>query len=185
MVLAVAAAGTASEWGIDAAHSSVGFEVRHLVISKTKGNFQDFSGTVTFEDGKLAAGSAEFTIQVASIDTDNEDRDKHLKSPDFFDVEQFPTMTFKSTKVTPGEDGAFKLVGDLTIKDVTKSVTFDCEFHGVVKDPWGNTKAGFSAMTTIDRSEFNISFNKAMETGGLVVGNEVSITLELELNQKS
>lgn len=169
-----------NSWKIDGAHSSIGFSVRHLVISKVKGGFNDFSGSVTFDGENLSAGSVEFTVKVASIDTDNEDRDKHLSSPDFFDVEKYADMTFKSKSVVVSEDG-FMLVGDLTIKDVTNEVTFNCEFNGTVVDPWGNTRAGFSAVTKINRQDFNITWSKALETGGLVVSDEVTIQLELEI----
>jgi polyisoprenoid-binding protein YceI len=120
------------------------------------------------------------TVQIASIDTDNENRDKHLRSPDFFDAAKFPTMTFKTSKVVKGEGNKFQLVGDLTIKDVTKQVTFDCEFHGTVVDPQGGTRAGFSAEATINRQDFNIKWSNVLETGGLVVSDDVTIDLEIE-----
>lgn len=174
------AVGNTADWNLDAVHSSVSFSVRHLVVSKVKGNFDKFSGTASFEEGKLADGSVEFTVDVTTIDTDNEKRDEHLKSADFFDAEKFPSMTFKSTKVTNVVDNKFKLEGDLTIKDVTKPVVFECEFNGTVVDPWGNTKAGFSAETTINRQDFNITWSKAIETGGLVVSDEVEIEIDTE-----
>ncbi|MDF1545804.1 MAG: YceI family protein [bacterium] len=171
----------AATWNVDQTHSSVGFKVRHLVVSKTSGVFTDFAGSVEFDGENLAAGSAELTVQVTSVDTDDEKRDNHLRSADFFDVENHPTMSFKSTKVVPGTGSEFQLVGDLTMKGITKEVTFDCDFNGVMDDPWGNKRAGFSAKTKIDRQDFDVSFSKALETGGLVVGNEVEIMLELEL----
>lgn len=177
----IATAAQAGDWTIDKSHSSVNFEVRHLVVSKTRGSFGDFEGTAKFEEGKLADGSATVTVQMASVDTDSEDRDNHLRNADFFDVEKHPTMSFTSTKVIPGDGDKFKLVGNLTIKDVTKEVTFDCEYYGTVNDPWGNTRAGFSAETTIDRQDFNVEYNSVLDTGGLAVGNDVKITLELEL----
>lgn len=168
-------------WSVDNAHSSVSFSVRHMVIAKTKGDFKDFEGTVHYDGNSFKGSSAEFTIKVASLDTDNEKRDEHLRSADFFDVEKYPDMTFKSTKVIPVDENNFKLVGDLTIKDVTREVTFDCEFYGSTADPWGNTRAGFSARSSINRQDFNITWSKALETGGLVVGDEVEIMMELEL----
>ena len=185
LLLMLTVSAGAAEWNIDAAHSSVGFSVRHLVVSKTTGNFKDFSGTVNFDAKKMAEGSAEWTIKVASIDTDDAKRDDHLRSADFFDAEKFPTMTFKSKKVVPGKENNFKLIGDLTIKGVTKEVTFDVEFNGVVNDPWGGTRAGFSAVSKIDRQEFGMTWNKALDAGGVVVGNEVKIMIEVELIKAS
>jgi len=173
--------GTAATWNFDKAHSNIGFSVRHLVISKTKGDFGDYSGKVVFDGDNLEKGSAEITIQMASIDTDDEDRDKHLRSADFFNVEKYPTMTFKSKEVRKGEDNKFTMTGDLTIKDVTREVVLKGEFMGIMEDPWGNTRAGFSAETTINRQDFNVSWNNALQDGSLVVGNDVKIELEIEL----
>jgi polyisoprenoid-binding protein YceI len=185
LVLMLSVSAGAAEWNIDAPHSSVGFSVRHLVVSKTTGHFTAFSGTVNFDGQNVAGGSAEWSIQVASIDTDDKKRDDHLRGADFFDVEKFPAMTFKSKKVIPGEDRKFQLLGDLTIKGITKEVTFDVEFNGAIKDPWGGTRAGFSAGTSINRQDFGISWNKALDTGGLMVGNTVNITMEVELVKAS
>ncbi len=184
LLLALAAASQAEQWTLDKAHSSIGFSVRHLVVSKTRGHFSDFNGTVAFDGKDLAQGKVEFTIQTASIDTDDQKRDDHLRSDDFLNAEKFPTMTFVSREVVPGEGNKFMLIGDLTIRDVTKEATFDCEFSGVVVDPWGNTKAGFSAQTTVNRQDFNVKWNKTLDAGGVVVGDDVSIVVELEL-QKS
>lgn len=172
----------AAQWNIDRTHSTIGFEVSHMVISTTTGKFKDFSGTAQFDPENLAEGSVEFTVQVASVDTENEKRDGHLRSPDFFEAEKFPTMTFKSKKVISGAENKFKLVGDLTIKDVTKEVTLDCKFKGTVKF-MKTTKAGFSASTTINRQDFGLSYNQVLDAGGLAVGNDVDIVLELEFNQ--
>lgn len=171
----------ATEWTIDKAHSSIGFSVRHLVISNVKGSFGDYTGTIEFAPDKLESGTALFTVQVASIDTDEARRDEHLRSPDFFDVAQFPAMTFKSTQVHDVNGNEFKMTGNLTIRDVTKEVTFDCVFHGTVNDPMGNTKAGFTATATINRQDFGVKWNKSLDAGGVVVGDDVTITLELEL----
>lgn len=181
MSIGFASIGFADVWNIDVTHSSIGFSVRHMVISKAKGEFGDYSGTVNFDGKNLADGSVELTIQMASIDTKSEGRDKHLKSPEFFDVEKFPTMTFKSKKIVPAKDGMFAMVGDLTIKDVTKEVTLDCEFNGSATDPWGNERAGFSASVTIDRQDFNVKFDSSLKDGRLLVGNDVTISLEIEL----
>ncbi len=185
LALAVTAAAVqAQTWSIDKAHSSLGFSVRHMVISKTTGQFSDFEGTLNFDGKNLAAGSVTVTAQMASIDTDDGKRDEHLRSADFFDVEKFPTMTFESKRVIPGEGNDFELTGDLTIKGVTKEVTFDGEFHGAMKDPWGNTRAGFSAETTINRQEFGITWNQTLDAGGLLVGNDVDINVEMEFVQQ-
>ena len=172
----------AEKWTVDGAHSSVNFSVRHLVISKTKGAFKDFTGDITFSEKDISHSSVNFTVQMASVDTENKDRDDHLKSPDFFDVEKFPTMIFKSKKIIKGDGGKFQLVGDLTIRDATNEITFECEFAGIAKDPWGNTKAGFSAETTINRQDFNVKWSKSLDGGGLVVGDDVQVNLEIEAN---
>lgn len=166
---------TAGTWTVDASHSEVGFTVKHMMVSKVRGKFSDFAADVTageqFTDSTLTA-----TVQMASVDTGSADRDGHLKSADFFDVEQFPTMTFVATKVSEDE-----LVGDLTIKDVTKQVTFDLDFGGVSPDPWGGTRAGFEAETSIDRKDFGLTWNVAVETGGVLVGDKIKIHLDIEL----
>lgn len=180
LAFAVAGSGLADEWKIDKTHSTVRFGVSHLVISTVHGTFGDFEGTINFDGKDIAAGSVEFTVQTASIDTDNEKRDNHIRSDDFLNAEKFPTMTFKSTSVKAGKDGAFTLIGDLTIRDVTKEVSFDCKFRGVIDDPWGHTRAGFTATTTIKRDEFNVSFSSTLEAGGLLVGNDMKLELALE-----
>jgi len=172
----------ATEWNLDTSHSSVTFEVRHMAISKVKGSFGDFAGTVTGEPGKPETFSVEATVQLASVDTANEKRDDHLRSADFFDVANHPVMTFKSTGVKMDGDKG-KLMGELTLHGVTKPVEFELEYAGMVDDPWGNTRMGFSAETEIDRREFGLTWSKALETGGLVVDNDVEIELEIELVQ--
>ncbi len=170
----------AETWNVDKSHSSIGFSVRHLVVSKTTGGFGEFEGAVEFDGKDLAAGTVNITVQMASVDSDDADRDTHLRSAEFLDTEKFPTMSFTSKKVIPQDDGSFHLVGDLMIKGVTKEVTFAAEFNGVAGDPWGNTRAGFSANTKIDRQDFGVSWSKALDGGGLVVGDEISIQIELE-----
>jgi len=172
----------ATEWDLDTSHSSVAFEVRHMAISKVKGSFGDFSATVTGDPGKPETFSVEATVQMTSVDTSNEKRDDHLRSADFFEVEKFPTMTFKSTGVKMDGDKG-KLMGELTLHGVTKPVEFELEYAGMVDDPWGNTRMGFSAEAEIDRREFGLTWSKALETGGLVVDNDVEIELEVELVQ--
>jgi polyisoprenoid-binding protein YceI len=181
LVIALATVTSAQKWEFDKAHSNIGFSVKHMVISNVHGNFADYSGFVNFDGKNLKNGSAEITIQVASITTDNERRDNHLKSGDFFEVDKFPTIAFKSKKIMPGEGNKFKMVGDLTIKDVTKEVTLNCEFNGVVTGMSGDTRAGFSAQTTINRQDFNVAWDNKLKDGSLIVANEVKINLEIEL----
>lgn len=183
-LILVSSTATAKEWSVDQSHSEVGFSVKHMVISTVRGNFNEFDGSIQFDGKDLSTGSATFTIQTASIDTDNEKRNAHLKSDDFFNVEEYPTITFTSKKVVVGEGGKFQLVGDMTIRDVTKEVTFDCMFNGTIDDAWGNTRAGFIAETTINRQDFGVKWSKSLDAGGLVVSDEVNIMLELELVTK-
>jgi polyisoprenoid-binding protein YceI len=166
-------------WRVDPAHSSVNFQVTHMVISKVNGKFNDFTSTITFDGKDVSTGIAKLTVKTASIDTGNEQRDTHLKSPDFFDAEKYPDMSFKSTKVIKGEGQKFQLIGTLTMRGVTKEVTFNCEFTGTV-DVQNTMKAGFSATTRINRQDFNISWSKSIDNGGLIVSNDVDITLNLE-----
>ena len=170
----------AVDWKLDSAHSSVTFEVKHLAISKVKGAFGEFSGTVTGEPDKPETFAVEVVIQVASVNTGNTDRDDHLRSPDFFNADEFATMTFKSTGVKmDGDEGV--LMGELTLHGVTKPVELELEYAGMVTDPWGKTRMGFSAEGEIDRRDFGLTWSKAMETGGLVVAHDVEIELEIEV----
>ena len=179
-LFALALSSTAQEWQIDAAHSSVSFKVRLMVIAWTQGSFNEFEGTIRFDTNDVKNGTVEMTVRIASIDTDNKKRDEHLRSPDFFDSDKYPTMSFRSRKVVPGREGEFQLVGDLIIKDVKREVVFECRSHGSVRDFMGQTRAGFTATATINRHDFGIKWSKNLDAGGLVVGDEVSITLEIE-----
>ncbi|MDD4051212.1 MAG: YceI family protein [candidate division Zixibacteria bacterium] len=179
--LAMVVSAQAQTWNFDLAHSHVGFTVRHMVITKVDGMFNDFTGAITNFDGKdVAKGAVDVTIQIGSISTDNDMRDTHLKSPDFFDAAKFPTMTFKSKKIVMGTGGKFTMIGDLTMKGVTREVTLDCTLNGTVVDPQGNTRAGFSATTTINRQDYGVSWNNSLADGSMVVGNDVVINLEIE-----
>jgi len=179
------ASAAVSTWAIDADHSSVQFKVKHLMVSNVKGNFNKFSGAVTIDDSDVTKSKVDVTIDAASIDTANAKRDEHLRSPDFFDVAKYPTLKFVSTKVAKAGEGRLKVTGNLTIHGVTKEVVLDVEGPSpAVKDPWGNTKSGASATTKINRKDFGLTWNKALETGGMVVGEEVLITLEVELLKK-
>lgn len=170
-----------STWNIDASHSTVGFTIRHLVISKVRGRFTQFSGSATLGDnGGPEGGSVKAEVQIASIDTAEPKRDGHLKSADFFDAEKFPTMTFESTKVV-AKGAEFELHGKLTIKGNTKDVVLHGENLGGAKDPWGNQRAVFSAKTSISRGEFGLTWNQALETGGVLVGDKVDIEIDVQL----
>ena len=184
VLVALVTGASAATWNVDAAHSSVNFAVKHLVISTVNGSFDEFSGSIDWDGKDLSTGKADFTIQMGSVDTDNTGRDEHLVSDDFFNAAEFPTITFKSTKVIPGDGSSFQLVGDMTMHGVTKSVTFDCEFNGTA-DFRGTVKAGFSAKTKINRQDFGITWSKSLDGGGLVVSDEVKISLDLEFNQAS
>ncbi len=165
---------------IDQTHSGVGFMVRHLGFSKVRGRFEQFAGTIQMTPGDLSTLSADVTIQADSITTNDEKRDAHLRSADFFEVETYPTLTFKSTSATAKTDDTFTLTGTLTLHGVTKTVELNGELLGTSKDPWGNTKAGFEATTEIDRKEFGLTWNAALEAGGFLVSDTVKITLELQ-----
>ncbi len=169
----------AASYNVDLDHTSVSFKIKHL-LSYVQGHFKDFKGTFEYDPEHPENSKVEATVQVASIDTNVEPRDKHLRSKDFFDVEQFPVMTFKSTKFTPESAEKGKLEGDLTIHGTIRPVVFDVEIHGVAKDPWGNVRSAFTATTKINRKDFGLGWNQALETGQLLVGEEVAITLEVE-----
>lgn len=180
----VSAPAFASNWVIDAAHSEIGFSVRHLMVSNVKGKFTKFEGTINLDDKDITKSVVEVSIDANSVDTGLKDRDDHLKSPDFFDTAKNPKLTFKSTKVEKAGKG-LKVTGDLSLHGVTKSVVLNVEeVTGDVKDPWGNVKRGATASTVINRKDFGLNWNKALETGGVVVGEEVKISLELELLKK-
>ncbi len=170
---------TAGTWNIDPAHSEVGFTVRHLMVSKVRGKFGGFTGAITVSDDPLAS-SVEATIDAATISTGEENRDGHLRSPDFFETDAHPTWTFRSTSVEQsGSD--FEVAGDLTIKGVTRPVALDLEFNGVGQDPWGGTRAGFSATTEISRKDFGVTFEMPTEGGvNVVVGDKIKVELEIE-----
>ncbi len=169
---------TPGNWNIDAAHSTVGFVARHLMISKVRGSFGSFSGTVVVAAEPLSS-TVTASVDIASISTGDEGRDSHLRGTDFFDAETHPTMVFVSTGIKD-KGSAFVLTGDLTVKGVTKSVDFALEFDGVSPDPWGGTRVGFTAETEISRKEFGLEWNVALETGGVLVGDKVKIQLEIE-----
>jgi polyisoprenoid-binding protein YceI len=173
----------AGTWTVDHAHTEVGFSVRHMMISKVRGKFQDFSATFVTGENPLES-SVTATANVASISTGEENRDNHLRTNDFFAAPEFPTIEFVSTGVR-AEDGDYKVDGDLTIKGVTRPVTFDFEFGGFGTDPYGNYKAGASARTVVNREDFGLSWHATLETGGVLVGDKVTITLEIQASLDS
>jgi len=171
---------TTTKWAIDPAHSEVQFKVKHLMISTVTGSFKQFGAEAELEGDDLTNAQVSFWADTASIFTNDEKRDAHLRSPDFFDSEQFPKLTFTSTRIE-GSGSNWKVTGDLTIKGVTKPVTLDVEWSGQAKDPWGNTKAGLNLSGKIDRKEWGLTWNAALETGGVLVSDEVRILCEVQL----
>lgn len=165
-------------WTLDPAHSEITFKVKHLMISNVKGEFTTFEASIDGEDFKKSTLFVK--IDASSIATNNNDRDTHLKSPDFFEVDKFPEITFKSTSINKIDDDDYELIGDLTIKGVTKEITLDTEFGGYMKDPYGNEKAGFSINGKLNRKDFGLNWNAALETGGVMVSNEVKINAEVQ-----
>ena len=172
---------TTTTWNVDPAHAVAEFKVKHMMISNVKGQFAKVTGTLTLDESDLAKSSVEASIEAASIETREAQRDAHLKSADFFDVEKFPTLTFKSTRISQVGDGELSMAGDLTLHGVTRPVVFTVEGPTAPgKDPWGNTRMGASATTKINRKDFGLTWNAALETGGILVGEEVTITLDVQ-----
>ncbi|MDQ1375588.1 MAG: hypothetical protein QOJ09_2926 [Actinomycetota bacterium] len=174
-----AAAPVPGTYAIDKSHTTVEFVARHLMISKVRGRFTDYDGTVVIGEGPEDT-SLEVSIDLSSVDTNDPKRDEHLRSADFFEIEKHPRMTFKSTKISQDGDG-WKLTGDLTVRDVTQPLTLDVEFEGAQTTPWNTSAFGFSASGEIDREDWGISWNAALETGGMLVGKKVKIELNVEL----
>lgn len=172
---------SAQTWKFDNSHTTIGFDVSHMVITTVDGKFKSFEGTVKTDGDNWESAAINFTADVNSIDTDNEDRDNHLKSPDFFAAEEHPKLTFVGKSMEKVGENEYKLTGDLTIRGTTKEVTLDVTHNGTVNDPWGNRRAGFSIEGEINRFDFGLEWNKTLDTGGLVVGNEVEIDIEAEL----
>ena len=183
--LSLPAAAATSTWQIDPNHSAAQFAVRHLAISTVRGAFTKVNGTIQLDDKDISKSSVEVTIDADSVDTRVPNRDKDLRSDHFFDVQKYPTITFKSTKVEQVEPGKLKVTGDLTIHGVTKPVVLDVEGPtAAVKDPWGNQRAAANASTKINRQDYGVKWNATMDGGGLVVGDDVAITIDLEMVQK-
>ena len=172
----------AETYQFDKSHTTVGFQVRHI-FTMLGGKFQDFSGTIKVDKAKPESSSVEFTIQVASISTNDPKRDEHLKSPDFFDTATHPTITFKSTAVKPAGGNVYQVTGDFTMHGVTKSITIPVTFLGEGKDPWGNEKMGFETSVTLNRKDYGLTWNATLETGGVLVGEEVKVQISVEANK--
>jgi polyisoprenoid-binding protein YceI len=173
------AAGAKTAWKLDPTHTVVEFSAKHLMITTVKGRIADIEGVINSDEKDFRNSSVEATLKVVSLDTRTDQRDQHLRSADFLDVEKFPEIQFRSTRIQ-GDKQSFKLTGDLTIRDVTKPITLDVEFEGETKDPWGGQRVGFSATGKIDRREFGLTWNQALEAGGVVVGNDIKISIEAQ-----
>lgn len=167
-------------WTIDQAHTIAEFAVKHLMLTTVKGRFRSLEGTLHIDEADPTKSLVSATIDVASVDTGVPDRDAHLRSDDFFNAEKYPHITFRSTRVAKVDDTHWKVIGDLTIRDVTREVTLETEFEGRITDPWGNDRVAFSAETAISRKEFNVRWNQAIEAGGVAVSDRVRITLNVE-----
>lgn len=174
-------AGSRSVWATDPAHSNLEFSVRHLMISTVRGRFSSFAGTATFDEQNPAASLVEATVDVKSIDTREAQRDEHLRSADFFDVEHYPTITFRSTRIERVSNGHYKVAGELTMRGTSREVVLDAIEEGRTRDPWGKERIGFSVTSKIKRSEFGLTWNQLLETGGVAVSDEVKISADVEL----
>jgi len=171
-------------WTVDPAHSSIGFSVRHMMVSKVKGQFRQFDASIEADPEDLTTADISFSIDVNSIDTGNQDRDNHLKAPDFFDAQNHPKITFKSTKIVSKGDGVYDVTGDLTIRGVTRPVTFKVTYGGQGKNPCGAIVAGFSGEGKINRTEFGLTWNTPLETGGVLVSEDVDISFDIEVKKE-
>jgi len=171
-------------WQVDGAHSAVNLAVRHMVISKVRGRFGKWSAKLQLDTAELTRSSVEVEIEAASIETGVGDRDTHLRSPDFLDAAKYPTLRFRSRRVEVAAKDKLRVVGDLTIRDVTREVVLDAEYGGQGKDPWGNTRVGFTATTSLNRKDFGLTWNQALETGGVLVADRVDIEIELQAIQQ-
>jgi polyisoprenoid-binding protein YceI len=169
-----------TNWNIDKAHSGINFSIRHMVVSKVRGRFAKYTGTVKLDENDLTKSVVEANIDAASIDTGTPERDDHLRSPDFFDVDQFPELRFRSTRIERIEDARYRVVGELTIRNVTHEIALDVEYGGRAKDPWGNERMGFLAKASLDRKDFGLKWNQVLEAGGVLVGDRVEIELEVQ-----
>ncbi|UVI30074.1 YceI family protein [Paenibacillus spongiae] len=173
-----------SQWTVDPTHSSIDFSVKHMMIAKVKGTFHTFEAQIEADPADLTTASIKFSVDLSSIDTRNADRDAHLRSADFFDVEVNRHMTFEASQITKTGDGEYNVTGDFTLHGITRQETFAVSFEGAGKDPWGNAKAGFSALGSIKRGDYGLTYNAVLETGGVLIGDEVKISIEIEALQQ-
>ncbi|THF82644.1 YceI family protein [Cohnella fermenti] len=169
-----------TNWNVDVSHSAIEFSVKHMMIAKVKGSFHSFEAQIEADPSDLTTASIEVQIDLASVDTRNQDRDNHLRSADFFNVESHPKLVFKATNIVSHGEGEYVVTGDVTLHGVTRSETFNVSYEGSGKDPWGNQKVGFSATGSLKRSDYGLTYNAALETGGVLIGDEVKISIELE-----
>ncbi|GMK45987.1 YceI family protein [Paenibacillus glycanilyticus] len=174
-----------SKWAVDFTHSSVDFTIKHMMIAKVKGTFHKFEAEIDADPADLTTAAISFAVDLSSIDTRNADRDNHLRTGDFFDIAQFPELTFKSTNIVKTDDDEYEVTGDVSLHGVTRSETFSVTFEGAGKDPWGNEKAGFSGKGSIKRSDYGLTYNAALETGGVLIGDEVKISIEIEVGKQA
>lgn len=172
-----------TKWALDPTHSQIEFTVRHMMFAKVKGAFNSFRAEIEADPEDLTTADVTFTIDASSVDTNNEDRDNHLRSADFFDVENYPNLVFVAKKIAKTGDGVYDVTGDMTIRGVTREETFKVTYNGSGKDPWGNVKAGFSAEGSINRKDYGLTWNAALETGGVLVGDEIKIAMEIQAAQ--
>ncbi len=175
---------TTTEWIIDPGHTVLEFSIRHLMISTVRGRFTQFNGTLLFNEAQPERSRIEGSVDVASLESHDAKRDEHLRSPDFFDVHNYPTLTFKSKRIESIEKGRFSLIGDLKIKNITREIVLDVTSVGPIQDPWGNQRWGFSVQAVLNRKEFGLTWNLALEAGGWAVGDEVKVLIELEATRK-
>ena len=171
-----------AKYVVDPTHSSIGFQAKHMMISKVKGHFDRFNSELDINPEDLSGGNIQFEVEIASINTNNEDRDNHLRSADFFDAETHPTMKFVATDIKKVDDDEYKITGDLSIRGVTKPVTFDAEYNGKGTNPWGVEVVAFEAEGKINRKDFGLNWNSALETGGVLVSDDIKIHIEIEAN---
>jgi len=169
-----------TQWNLDTVHSSINFSIRHMVVSKVRGRFAKFSGALNLAEGDLTRSVVEATVDASSIDTGTPQRDTHLRSADFFDVERFPEMRFRSTRIEKLDGDRYRVLGALTIRDVTREVALDAEYGGRATDPWGNERVGFVAKAVLDRKDFGLAWNQVLEAGGVLVGDRVEVELDVQ-----
>ncbi|MEF2247513.1 YceI family protein [Paenibacillus sp. IITD108] len=174
---------TKSAWAVDVAHSAIEFSVRHMMIAKVKGLFHEFEAKIEADPFDLTTADIAFSIDLNSVDTRNNDRDAHLRSADFFEIEKYPTMDFQSTSITKTGDDEYNVTGNVTLRGVTHSETFKVVFEGAGKDPWGNEKVGFSVKGSLKRSNYGLTYNAVLETGGVLIGDDVAVSLDIEASR--